>query len=135
MRLILIYFPVIFWMTGCIPYHFTEVPGARGTVIDSETNQPIQGVVVELQGPNHIFKDVTITSETQELGMFIFVPKKKWGIYIFPSDVFPIPYRALFSHEQYKDYQVEFSHRPMDKIDTVNLGTIKLDQITKCGSH
>ncbi len=76
-------------LTGCaIPYHETQTPGAKGTVVDARTGAPISGAVVTLLGygygspPENDVFDLRTAAD----GRFEIPPKQRWIIYIVPSD-------------------------------------------------
>ncbi len=120
--------------SGCMPYHFTQRPGVSGKVFDADTNSPIIDVKVQLGRdlPDERYfsiedKSIYITKSSID-GNFYIAPKKKWGIYVVPMDIFPLPYKLTFTHENFNAHSIEFSYAAWDKPDTVDFGTIYLKQ-------
>lgn len=118
---------VLFGFTGCIPYHFTEKPGVLGKVVDSETNQPINDVDVKCKLQKDYIENGGVVVKTSQDGTFYLPPQKKWGLYFFPMDCFPLQYNLIFSHNEYSQIQLEFQHSAIDKLDTLDFETVKLD--------
>ena len=111
---------------GCIPYHFTERPGAFGRVIDAETNQPINDARVQLKLDNEYIEDKGTEVKTVQDGKFCLPPRKKWGLYFFPMDCFPFQYDLTFVHNEYSQMQLQFQHSAIDEPEAIDFGTVKL---------
>ena len=119
------------FLCGCMPYHFVEEPGVLGKVVDTETYEPIEDVVVQLKYSPRGGKapsTYAVKAKTSNDGSFHIQPKKKWGIYIVPMDFFPAPYTLAFAHEEYSTRSISFSHAIGDKPDTVDIGIVSLNK-------
>ena len=124
-------FSIIIIFTGCMPYHLTEQPGVSGQTVDSETNISLQNVTVRLEYASENIDTtdkIILTTKTSEEGTFHIAPKRKWGIYIVPTDFFPIPYSLVFIKENYITQTITFAHSMGEKQDTVDIGTVQLER-------
>ena len=74
---------VLFSVGGCIPFRFTQTPGAKGTVVDALSKVPIQGAVVSLMSAGYgAHPENNADMRTATDGRFEIAPKKQWGPYI-----------------------------------------------------
>ncbi len=68
------WFPIIpgivlicFLITGCIPRHYVITPGATGSIVDAETDKPLNNAIVK-------------NIRTDHNGIFSFPARKGWGL-------------------------------------------------------
>jgi len=76
-------------LPGCFPYHFTERPGARGRVLDADTQEPIAGAyltITRAAEPGTV--RAVLSARTDAHGVFVIAPAKVWGIWVLIGDEF-----------------------------------------------
>src|SRR5438067_5769416 len=118
-----------FLCAGCIPYHFTMRPGASGRVLDARTGVPVAGAgvsVAPVRGDDPVGTATTATD-----GSFRVPPRRQWGVYIVPGDVFPCRFTLSVQHDGYQQAVVQFAHRAMGDGTTTNFGVVKIESLTK----
>ena len=115
--------------SGCIPYHFTTRPGASGVVLDARTGVPIVGAAVSVAPVRGDDPAGTATTETD--GSFRVPPRRQWGVYLVPGDVFPFPFTLSVQHEGYQQTVVQFAHRAMGEGTTTNFGEVRIKNVTE----
>lgn len=115
--------------TGCFPVHVTTRPGATGVVVDADTRTAVVGATVSVipLGIN----DPPAAVDTGFAGAFQVPAKRQWGIYIMPTDIFPIAYRLSVRREGYRQTDVQFSFMPLGAGTTTNFGNIQLRAVAK----
>jgi hypothetical protein len=114
---------------GCIPYHFTIRPGAIGSIRDSRTGVPVAGVnvsVVPSRGNKPVGRATTDTD-----GTFRVLPRRQWGVYIVPTDIFPMYFTLSVQHTGYQPVVVQFTHRAMGQGTLTNFGEIRIESVAK----
>jgi hypothetical protein len=107
---------VAFTVTGCFPMRFTVRPGANGTVVDSQTHAPVAGAEVFFSRSSYTFYHFppqppeigpAVSNATPPFvftdasGRFTIPPRKKWGVYIVPMDVFVAPATLVVRRDGY----------------------------------
>ena len=110
--------------SGCVAYHFTMRPGASGTVLDARTGLPVAGASVSLAPERG--DDPAGTATTAADGSFTLPPRRQWGVYIVPGDVFPSPFTLSVQHDGYQPATVRFFHRAMGDDTVMNFGVLRL---------
>jgi hypothetical protein len=96
---------------GCFPYHYTQRPGATGTVVDAQSGAPIRGALVSLVGygmrsrPQDDVFDVRTAAD----GRFEILPVKEWNIYVVPMHPASIPVALKVRANGYTDLDREIS--------------------------
>jgi hypothetical protein len=108
---------------GCFPYHYTNRPGLAGTVVSAQGDVPLAGAGISF-GTN-----TTALAFSSADGSFYVPPKRRWGIWIIPQDVFPLHWTASVSHSGYETSHREFSFlcSATGKAATEQLGVISLN--------
>ena len=131
---------VLTFCTGCFPYRYTVRPGVKGLVVDGQTKLPVVNATVTLAsivGTGNWTNDVVIwqtntvaVTNGNQCGTFCIPPKRKWGIYIVPMDVFLSSYEVTIQKTDYTTLKISFLHDPMaaGKNATTNLGNIELNR-------
>jgi hypothetical protein len=120
---------VMILCTGCIPYHFTTRPGATGVVLDAGTHAPVVGAIVSvIPGRGDGSKGVATTATD---GSFRVPPRRQWGVYIVPGDVFPFPFELSVQRDGYQQVEVKFAHRAMGEGKIRNFGQIQMEDVAR----
>lgn len=96
---------------GCFPYHYTQRPGATGTVVDARSGAPIRGALVSLvgYGMRSRSQDDVFDVRTAADGRFEIFPVKEWNIYVVPMRPAPIPVALKVRASGYRDLDREIS--------------------------
>jgi hypothetical protein len=96
---------------GCFPYHYTQRPGATGTVVDAQSGAPIRGALVSLVGYGMSSRpqDDVFDARTAADGRFEIVPVKQWNIYVVPMRPAPVPVALKVRAKGYRDLDKEIS--------------------------
>ncbi len=115
--------------SGCIPYHFTMRPGASGVVLDSSTGVPIGGAAVSVAPVRG--DDPAGTATTAADGSFKVPPKRQWGVYIFPGDIFLFPLTLAVQHDGYQPTTIQFARRAMGEGTSTDFGVLRLERMTQ----
>jgi hypothetical protein len=125
MRFLLL-FPVLLTTSGCFPYHYTARPGITGTVVSAASQQPVVGAGIAFGRTN------AIIAQTATDGYFAIPPKKRWGIWIIPQDVFTRYYEVSVRRDGFQDYETEVGSNPADvgKRATKQLGVISITPVS-----
>jgi hypothetical protein len=116
--------PLIF-CSGCIiPYHFTERPGVKGLVVDTQTGVPLANVNIALSAVYGTWNPTNSISSwhTNELasaysknnGTFEIRPIKQWGVLIIPGDYFRRNYELKTETTNYRATRIRFSCNGLD---------------------
>ena len=113
--------------SGCFPYHYTDRPGITGTVVSAASQQPVVGAGIAFGRTN------AIVAQTAADGSFEIAPKKQWGIWIIPQDVFTRRYAVSIRHDGFQDYEAEVLSNPADggKHATKQLGVISISPASR----
>ena len=96
---------------GCFPYHYTDRPGATGTVLDAQSGEPIAGALVSLVGygvrsrPQDDVFDVRTAAD----GRFEIRPVQRWNIYVVPMRPASVPATLKIRARGYKDVDKEIA--------------------------
>jgi hypothetical protein len=119
--------PVCLATSGCFPYHYTDRPGINGTVVNAASQQPVVGAGIAFGRTNDI-----VTQTTAD-GSFAIPPKKQWGIWIIPQDVFTSRYAVSIRRDGFQDYETEVLSNPADggKRATKQLGVISITPVSR----
>jgi len=112
-------------LTGCIPYHYTIRPGVSGVVLDDRSATPIPGATVVVKNRQLSQKAELLTLTTSPDGSFYLAPKRKWGIYIVPADVFGPWTEATISASGFESRSFTLSTSAMHPKE-VALGDVRL---------
>jgi hypothetical protein len=115
--------------SGCIPYHFTVRPGASGTVVDARTGLPVAGAAVSVASVRG--HDPAGNATTTPDGSFRIPPRRQWGVYIVPGDIFPFPFTLSVQQGGYQQAIVQFAHRAMGEGATTNFGVLRIESVTR----
>jgi len=83
--------------SGCFPYHYTTRPGLAGSVVGAESHAPLAGAGISFGGTN-----ATAVAFSAADGSFVVSPKRQWGIWIIPQDVFAMPWSVRVYHTGYE---------------------------------
>ncbi len=113
--------------SGCFPYHYTIRPGLSGTVVAPESNTPLAGAAISFGGTN-----TTAVAFSTEDGSFLVPPKRRWGIWIIPQDVFAMSWSVRVYHPGYETNftQFRFAASATGKDATVHLGVVSLKPVS-----
>ena len=104
--------------SGCFPYRYTTRPGLSGTVIAFESHAPLAGAEISFGGTN-----ATPVAFSGADGSFLVPPKRKWGIWIIPQDVFAM----LWSIRVYRvGYETNFTRFNFPASATGTAATVQL---------
>jgi len=112
---------------GCFPYHYTVRPGVVGTVLSADTRQPVAGVGILFGRTN-----VTELAQTAADGSFSIPPRRQWGIWIIPQDVFALRWTVCIRRAGYETNCTEFlfSAAATGKSAEKRLGEISLKPLS-----
>jgi len=77
---------VVILCAGCIPYRFSPRPGVSGHVVDGGTGRQLADAEVEIK-PTRTGEAVVKTHTSLD-GTFQIRPRRQWGVYLVPGDVF-----------------------------------------------
>jgi hypothetical protein len=118
----LLLFSICLTESGCFPYHYATRPGLFGTVIDASNHKPITGAEISYGSI------ATNLTQTATDGTFLIPPEKEWAIWIFPQDVFNMPYSVFIQKVGYEPYNFHGAFNPTDhgKYALKQLGVISL---------
>ena len=110
-------------MSGCFPYHYTTRPGLSGTVVSAASHMPLAEAGISFGRTN-----TTIVAFSTADGSFAVSPRRQWGIWIIPQDVFAMPWTVCIRHAGYEtNYtQFRFSAAATGKAANMQLGVISL---------
>ena len=72
-------------------------------------------------------KDPVGTATTAADGSFTVAPRRQWGIYIIPQDIFTLSSKR----DGYQQVIIEFAQRAMGEGTATNFGVVKMDVVTK----
>jgi hypothetical protein len=113
-------------ITGCFPYDYTDRPGVAGTVVSSDSHEPVAGAGIS-------FGPVNAVAYSATDGSFSVPPKKEWGVWIIPQDVFTLPCAVSIRRNGYEAYETNVMWNPSQraKYATKQLGIIPLVPIPK----
>jgi hypothetical protein len=116
-------FALCITVSGCFPYHYTMRPGLAGTVVSTENNAPLANAGVWFDGTN-----ASLVAFSAADGSFYVPPRRKWGVWIIPQDVFPMRWSVRIYHPGYQTTHAQFLFRAAatGPAATQNLGTIPL---------
>ena len=104
-------------------------PGVSGTVLDARTGAPVAGAAVSVapvRGDDPVGTATTVTD-----GSFRVPPRRHWGVYIVPGDVFALPFTLSVQHDGYQQAVVQFAHRVKGDGTTRNFGVVRIESLTK----
>jgi hypothetical protein len=112
-------------LCGCIPYHYTLQPGVTGVVIDDRNSAPVPNAVVAVTSRDSSRQTGKLLLATDADGKFHVVPKRRWGIYIVPMDIFGPWTEASISAPGYETRVFKLSASAMGP-KAVALGEVRL---------
>ena len=114
--------------SGCFPYHYTTRPGLSGAVVGGESHAPLAGAEISFGGTN-----TTALAFSAADGSFHILPKRQWGIWIIPQDVFALPWSVRIYHAGYETNCTRFGFRSSATGEraTVQLGVISLKPVSQ----
>jgi hypothetical protein len=114
--------------SGCFPYHYTDRPGISGRVVNARTREPLAGASISFGLTNTVA--VAISSAD---GSFVVSPKRQWGIWIIPQDVFSFPWTVCVRHSGYESNYIRFPFNAAatGKAAKKALGVISLEPVSQ----
>lgn len=112
------------YSTGCIPFRFTTRPGVSGGVLDQVSEKPIADAAVIIEPT--IPRGEMAEGKSGFNGGFQLPPKRRWGILILATDVFPFSFSLSIQHPDYQASQLVIRHRPIEQGTKTNIGRIFL---------
>ena len=114
--------------SGCFPYHYTSRPGISGIVVSGDGQKPVPDAIVSFGRTN-----VAAVAVSSANGSFAVPPKRTWGIWIIPQDVFASHWLVCIRHDGYATNYTEFafSAAATGKAARKDLGVIPLKPLAE----
>lgn len=102
-------------------------------ICDARTGIPVPGAAVSVvpsREPDAPPRDNEPPGKRSALsdGSFRIPPRRQWGVYLVPGDIFPLPFTLTVQREGYRRAVIEFLHRAMGDGATTNFGSIRLER-------
>ena len=116
---------VLPFLGGCIPYNFTLVQGATGTVVSDETGLPIKNANIIVTAG-----DRRTTGTTGPDGKFFVPPETEWGVVFAAEDFLTWPWTLAIGADGRQGYSLNDRGSPVQR-KVRDVGRIRLKSKTR----